>query len=268
MRKKTTGVLSAATAGGLLLTGVVTATSHSTGHVSVHANRAAYTTTSPAVSLDNCPTLLVGAQGDCVSQLQTDLNYFDNAGLSADGIFGSATYQAVVTFQQDKGMTQVDGRVGLETKQAIDDALDAGTPPSTPPTSNTSPEPDSSPAYSEVVNCGTFTCTTYYSRGLTKAMDASAQASINEMQGGSAAAMAGLCALVAAPVGGPYAAGVAATACATLAAAQIGSYYDQLHNAAQAGQCFAVREAGDPESPQYGLYGPHYLVRSNGYCHD
>ncbi len=267
MRRKTAGVLSAAMAGGLLLTGMVTATSHSSGHVSVRADKAAYSTTSAAVSLDDCPTLLEGAQGDCVSQLQTDLNYFDNAGLPVDGIFGSATYQAVITFQQDKGMTQVDGRVGLETKQAVDDALDAGTPPSTP-TSTTSPGADSPPPYSEVVNCGTFTCTTYYSRGLTKAIDASAQASINENQGGTATAMAGICGLAAAPLGGPYASGVAATACAALAAAQIGSYYDQLHNAALAGQCFAVREAGDPESPQYGLYGPHYLVRSNGYCHD
>jgi peptidoglycan hydrolase-like protein with peptidoglycan-binding domain len=267
MRKKTAGVLSAATAGMLLLTGVVTATSHNAGHVSVHANQAAYTTTSAAVSLDNCPTLLVGAHGDCVSQLQTDLNYFDNAGLSVGGTFGSATYQAVITFQQDKGMTQVDGRVGPETKQAIDDALDAGTPPSTP-TSTASPGPDSSPPYSDVVNCGYFTCTTYYSRGLTKAMDASAQASINETQAGTDAAMAGLCAVAATPTGNPYAVTAAAAACATLTAAGLGSYYDQLHNAAQAGQCFAVREAGDPESPQYGLYGPHYLVRSNGYCHD
>src|SRR5208282_673231 len=46
MRKKTAGVLFAATAGGLLLTGVVAATSHSAGHVSVHASRVAYTTTS------------------------------------------------------------------------------------------------------------------------------------------------------------------------------------------------------------------------------
>lgn len=266
MRKKTAGALSAATAGGLLLTGMITATSHSAGHVSVHANRAAYTTTSAAVSLDNCPTLLVGAQGDCVTQLQTELDELDNAGLPVDGIFGPATYQAVITFQQDKGLTQVDGRVGLETKQALDDALDAA-PPSTP-TSTTSPGPSSSPPYSDVVNCGSFTCTTYYSRGLTKAMDASAQASINATQAGTDAAMASLCALAATPSGNPYAVTAAAGVCATLTAAQIGSYYDQLHNAAQAGQCFAVREAGDPESPQYGLYGPHYLVRSNGYCHD
>jgi peptidoglycan hydrolase-like protein with peptidoglycan-binding domain len=133
--RKTAGVLSATAAGGLLLAGVVTATSHTAGHVFVHANRAAYTTTSAAVSLDNCPTLLVGAQGDCVSQLETELNELDNAGLSVDGIFGSATYQAVIKFQQNRGLTQVDGRVGPEVKQALDDALDAA-PPSPVPTSS------------------------------------------------------------------------------------------------------------------------------------
>jgi hypothetical protein len=267
MQKKTAGILSAATAGGLLVAGMVTTTSHSTHHAPVRVARVAdATTTATVVSLDNCPTLVEGNQGNCVSQLQTDLNGLDNAGLSTDGIFGSSTYQAVITFQRDSGLTQLDGSVGSETKQAIDNSLDAAPPVA--PATTAPPATSSSPSWSDVVNCGDFTCTTYFSRSMTKAMDAAAQSKLNASIGVDAAAAAGICGLAALPLGGGVASVAVGTACALLAAEDTGSYYDQLNNAALAGQCFAIRTAGDPESPQYGLYGEHYLVRSDSYCHD
>jgi peptidoglycan hydrolase-like protein with peptidoglycan-binding domain len=268
MRTKTASVLSAVMAG-LLFTGAAVATSSNSSRKPTHAVLRGYAASSTPVNLNNCPTLEQGSQGDCVTQLQTELNTVDNAGLPVDGIFGMLTQQAVVTFQQGNGLSQVDGIVGPATMQALDlDLNSVATPTPGAPVAAPAPSAAPGPPLSDVVNCGIVTCTTYFSRSATKAMDSAAQSNLNATLGVDAAGAAGVCGLISAPLGGPYAAGVSATVCGILSAEETGSYFDQLHNAAQAGQCFAVRTAGDPESPQYGLYGPHYLVRSDGYCHD
>ena len=61
-----------------------------------------------------------GDKSTAVMELQNKLIklHFD---MSADGIFGSITENAVKTFQQEKGLT-VDGIVGPRTMEAIDDA--------------------------------------------------------------------------------------------------------------------------------------------------
>jgi peptidoglycan hydrolase-like protein with peptidoglycan-binding domain len=64
-----------------------------------------------------CPTLQQGDTGDCVSTLQTALN--DNgANLDVDGEFGPLTEDAVIAFQNDKGL-EADGVVGSQTKEAL-----------------------------------------------------------------------------------------------------------------------------------------------------
>lgn len=59
-----------------------------------------------------------GSRGTAVSQLQQDLTSlgFDTYGV--DGIFGPNTYNAVVRFQQSRGLA-VDGIVGPKTKAAL-----------------------------------------------------------------------------------------------------------------------------------------------------
>ncbi|MFV2198474.1 peptidoglycan-binding domain-containing protein [Nocardiopsis sp. LOL_012] len=70
-------------------------------------------------------TLYRGDQGSPVAALQDeliDLGY--NLGTwGADGDYGDLTYDAVVAFQQDQGLTPVDGIAGPETRAAIDLAL-------------------------------------------------------------------------------------------------------------------------------------------------
>ncbi len=83
----------------------------------------------PPVNLDNCPVLSEGYQGDCVNQLQSELNTDDNAGLPVDGTFGPLTQQGVITFQQEHGVSPADGIVGPLTKKALD-----GISPATPAT--------------------------------------------------------------------------------------------------------------------------------------
>jgi peptidoglycan hydrolase-like protein with peptidoglycan-binding domain len=132
MRKKIAWISSAATAGGLLVAGFAVAASPGTGHAPAHAVLAATTASSPAVNLDNCPTLAEGYQGGCVNQLQTELNSIDNAGLPVDGIFGPQTQQAVITFQQQNGVSPADGIVGPLTKAALDKASPSPSQPGTP----------------------------------------------------------------------------------------------------------------------------------------
>ena len=72
------------------------------------------------VNLDSCPTLVEGSQGGCVSQLQSALDDFDNAGLPDTGTFGPLTQQAVIKFQQENGVVPAQGVFGPSTKAALD----------------------------------------------------------------------------------------------------------------------------------------------------
>jgi peptidoglycan hydrolase-like protein with peptidoglycan-binding domain len=69
-------------------------------------------------SPNTAPLLYLGLVGPVV----TDMQYFlGNQGLyngAADGIYGDATYEAVVNFQQSQGLV-VDGVVGSETWAAL-----------------------------------------------------------------------------------------------------------------------------------------------------
>lgn len=60
------------------------------------------------------PTLKEGSQGYRVKALQYMLNYYVNAGLTVDGKFGTGTKNAVIKFQNEKGLT-ADGIVGINT---------------------------------------------------------------------------------------------------------------------------------------------------------
>jgi peptidoglycan hydrolase-like protein with peptidoglycan-binding domain len=74
-----------------------------------------------------CPINIAQGESDgCVVELQNLLNGY-GAGLVADGIFGTGTYNAVRTFQSRHGLT-ADGIVGPHTKAALYD--DRDNPPS------------------------------------------------------------------------------------------------------------------------------------------
>ena len=66
-------------------------------------------------NLEECPTLAEGYHGGCVNELQNELNFDDNAGLTADGTFGPTTRQAVIAFQQANDLIPADGIVGQQT---------------------------------------------------------------------------------------------------------------------------------------------------------
>ncbi len=67
--------------------------------------------------LANYPTIRRGDRGNFVTLAQYLLNEYGNR-LSTDGIFGSGTYNAVVTFQRNNGLTQ-DGIIGRNTWNAL-----------------------------------------------------------------------------------------------------------------------------------------------------
>jgi lysophospholipase L1-like esterase len=136
-------IISAITAGSLALTAVAIGASSGSSQTATHAALAAQTQSFPPVNLDDCPTLHTGYPlGECVAQLQTDLNLAaGNQILDVDGIFGpvgSQTYQAVIAFQRAHGLEQ-DGKVGPATKQALENAASA--PESPPSTSSAPPAP-------------------------------------------------------------------------------------------------------------------------------
>jgi peptidoglycan hydrolase-like protein with peptidoglycan-binding domain len=128
MSTKKIRLISAAMAGGLVLTGATTVAIATSGHAPVHAVLATDITSSPPVSLDNCPTLAEGYQGGCATELQTELNADINANLTADGAFGAATKQAVINFQNQNDISPADGIVGPQTKAALVSADSVATP--------------------------------------------------------------------------------------------------------------------------------------------
>jgi lysophospholipase L1-like esterase len=139
--------LSAVTAGSLALAAAAITASSGTSQPPKHVALAAQSESVPPVNLDNCPTLHTGyPTGECVAQLQTDLNSIQGNHLAVDGTFGSQgsqTYNAVIAFQQAHNLPQ-DGLVGPATKQALDAALSVPTPmvpPATAPAPSTPAPP-------------------------------------------------------------------------------------------------------------------------------
>src|SRR6201996_8753080 len=118
MRKKITLAGSALAMAAALTAGLLAGTGG--GQTPTRAKLAASSATEPFADLDNCPALTMGYHGGCVDQLQTELNDADHANLGVDGTFGAATKQAVITFQQQNGVSPADGIVGPQTKQALD----------------------------------------------------------------------------------------------------------------------------------------------------
>ena len=71
-------------------------------------------------------TLAWGSTGDQVRQVQQKLIQYGYMTGSADSVFGRATYDAVIWFQQKNGLT-IDGRVGPATAAALGLTLTSGT---------------------------------------------------------------------------------------------------------------------------------------------
>lgn len=65
----------------------------------------------------------IGDSGDDVRQLQVDLNRLYANSVKPDGVFGKATYEAVIGFQAKAGLVPADGRVTVNVRCAIDEAL-------------------------------------------------------------------------------------------------------------------------------------------------
>ncbi|MGD1713727.1 peptidoglycan-binding domain-containing protein [Hydrocoleum sp. CS-953] len=67
------------------------------------------------------PTLTLGSTGEDVKNLQTFLNaIIANNSLVVDGIFGVATKEAVIAFQNEYGGLTADGIVGPQTWGVVD----------------------------------------------------------------------------------------------------------------------------------------------------
>jgi peptidoglycan hydrolase-like protein with peptidoglycan-binding domain len=73
---------------------------------------------SPASASTTAPYIREGSSGIGVLCVQIALNFFDNAGLTVDGIDGPATTRAVKNFQAEEHVA-VDGIVGPITGQSI-----------------------------------------------------------------------------------------------------------------------------------------------------
>lgn len=109
MRKIIIGLATA----GLVLAGTVA----TAGTASAEASRCSYLS-------NNEPLLKAGATGPEVKALQCELNFSLNPNgrtqLVVDGVFGQATYDSVIKFQQCMKNLQVDGEVGPQTWAALD----------------------------------------------------------------------------------------------------------------------------------------------------
>ena len=73
------------------------------------------------------PTLTLNSTGEDVKYLQKVLNatVADNS-LVVDGVFGNLTKEAVIAFQKQYDFLTVDGIVGPQTWETIDDITDGG----------------------------------------------------------------------------------------------------------------------------------------------
>ncbi len=71
-----------------------------------------------AASIANAAVLKYGSQGDQVKEVQTRLKRWGYYSGSVDGVFGSATRSAVISFQRRNGLTP-DGVVGQATANAL-----------------------------------------------------------------------------------------------------------------------------------------------------
>lgn len=67
-----------------------------------------------------------GSRGEQVALVQQRLRQWGYLSAEADGVFGLATYNAVLDFQKKNGLTP-DGRIGLATAQALGISLSSGT---------------------------------------------------------------------------------------------------------------------------------------------
>lgn len=66
-----------------------------------------------------------GSRGEQVALAQQRLRQFGYLSSEADGVFGQATYDAVVAFQRKNGLT-ADGRLGRATAEALGISLEGG----------------------------------------------------------------------------------------------------------------------------------------------
>ena len=128
--------------GGVAILGAVTATAAFTGAESARAltpapagvdamrgAAPALAQTAPASKYTNVK-LRLGARGDAVRHLQTQLNAH-SASLTVDGVFGSATLRAVKSHQSASGIG-VDGVVGPKTWNALSGGSSTPAPGSQP----------------------------------------------------------------------------------------------------------------------------------------
>lgn len=76
------------------------------------------TVPTPGSKISKLPTLRKGDSGECVVHLQYMLDWKLPGDFKVDGIFGSATENAVKKFQSAKGL-EVDGVVGQKTWQFL-----------------------------------------------------------------------------------------------------------------------------------------------------
>ena len=84
----------------------------------------------PACSIGGFPTLRRGSLSNYVLIAQDDLNTLGYRTNGLDGIFGSATLEAVRSYQRNKGLS-VDGIVGCNTWRALQEDVVGTGPTST-----------------------------------------------------------------------------------------------------------------------------------------
>ena len=81
----------------------------------------------PACSTGGFPTVKRGSVSNYVCIAQDDLNTLGYRTNGLDGIFGSATYNAVVSYQRSRGLA-ADGIVGCNTWRSLQENV-VGTGP-------------------------------------------------------------------------------------------------------------------------------------------